>query len=477
MISEKKIIHILEPITDSIVGPNPHIRWYISNNAISNAKFKLQIFSVKKGLLTSINKRAINRKLVKEYEMSKGEDVIIQEPLQDGNWDIRIVATLPFKSKKVSGYTRVTVSPKKAFPNRIYCESAWFNLFLGPIRANPCCNLKPHAGFPYNPKVSTIDPLNSPGMIALRESLLAGNPVFCHPGCSSLKRSNLFNSPEEAYSSFLSKKTIPEVVDSAQPMQDTPLKKAFIRGEVVLQYPYKLKVALGSNCNHACIFCKSIKRNWKQENSVFSGIISRYAADISELELTGGEPLIYWKNFISKIQSSAIDLTGITLSFITNGALLLNFASDLEKFVSLELVISLNAATPETYKFVHRVDDMQKVIDGISLVQKLRINKPTKITIKMVYMRSTYKEIPLFVELAKRLKIDRAVFTNMTYFRQADVPPSEALLIDDPEWPKVDNFLKEAHLELKKCGIACSSRRPGEKRVAKLDNVKANSSG
>ncbi|UCD74899.1 MAG: radical SAM protein [Phycisphaerales bacterium] len=251
--------------------------------------------------------------------------------------------------------------------------------------------------------------------------------------------------------------------------EDREAVEAFVRGRIILDHPVTLKIAMGSKCNQACTFCKSRQRDWKQEESVFADLAVRFAPKIRRLTLTGGEPLLYWKHFNNKMRQNNVDLSGIIISMITNGALLEDLADDLRNCRGLELFISFNAATRETYQRVHGADDFEKVIRGIRAIQRVRSDRPTKIRMKMVYMRSTFREIKTYVELAKDLQVDEVVFAHMTFFRQAEAPPTEALQLDDPEWPEVEQLLADASAELTKHGIAFIARRPGERRLDPQD--------
>ena len=459
-LAEQKILHILKPIVGQMTGPNPRITWYASAQLPDNFTIKVQVLSTdEKG----------KRKEIHLFDVKNTGEFLIPTPLEDGEYEIRLLGIDQEGIKKTSRYHRITVDPVRAYRKRINCPAAWSFLFMGPIRANPCCNLKAGAGFPYNPEQSTIDPWNSPGMIALRESLLEGRADFCHPGCPVLRKKHA--TPDAAFLEYARQNRTSPNTEMA--FLDGSNRRAFQRGEVVVDNPQTLKIAMGSKCNHACTFCKAIQREWKQNDSIFNNIAVKFAPNVKRLMLTGGEPLAYWKSFISHMRKNNIDISDMILSMISNGALLGTFASDLSKFKELQIFISLNAATPESYLRVHRVDDFQKVKEGIHKLREMRGDKPTMIRLKMVYMRSTFREIPLYADLAQELGADRVAFTNMTYFRQADALPTEALSIRDPEWPEAHRLLNETTAKLTRLGISNSVRIPGQKRVDPADALAA----
>ncbi len=62
-----------------------------------------------------------------------------------------------------------------------------------------------------------------------------------------------------------------------------------------------------------------------------------------------GERLVYSKHSYSKMLEHQIDLSEVVLSMITNGALLSQFAKHFTDVKELELFISMNATTSESY--------------------------------------------------------------------------------------------------------------------------------
>lgn len=216
-------------------------------------------------LLRILEISAEDRSWRQEDKVFNTGDSLIPGPLEDGRYRIRMFGPDRRDKSMRSQAVPVEVDPPRAFPKRIKCRAPFVSLFVGPTRANPCCNLKAHSGLPYY-SWSTVDPWNSPGMVLLREALLRGDSTYCHEGCTSVRSGN-----EDRADLFWS-----EVGDAEN-------RRAYLRGELVLDHPVSLKIGLGSACNHACGFCKQNRPGGNRRRASSTAFWSSTSADSTSL--------------------------------------------------------------------------------------------------------------------------------------------------------------------------------------------------
>jgi MoaA/NifB/PqqE/SkfB family radical SAM enzyme len=176
-------------------------------------------------------------------------------------------------------------------------------------------------------------------------------------------------------------------------------------------YPAFISIALNSHCNAACFFCREsdfkgasidFDQIFKLENAV------RYARVI---DLTGwGEPFFYPRfeevvDFIcSKNRGSQV------IQVTSNGSFLSERWGKMLRGKLARLVISLNAATPDTYNEQMRYKNdrftLEKVLGSIREFQaQVTDEDRSRIILHMVANTGNFREIPDFVRLAKSLSI------------------------------------------------------------------------
>ena len=429
----KKHLQITDPEQDAKIGIQPIIRWHpiIALPDINNYKL----------ILVENDNR-------KEFIFNGSSEVTLPVHLSVGaSCRVRIECASTDGQVFASSWRRLHVDPQVAFPNAIHCPQAWGQTFIGNTRANPCCNLKPGSGFAIV-KGEKQEFHNSPNMIALRESLLRGSPRFCDPGCRVLKTNDNAQSTGELNPSQV---------------------KAMKDGALTLSHPPLVKISLGSYCNHACTFCMKIQveEDWKQDLSLFDYILD-HASGINRLTLTGGEPLVFIQKALPHLEGILEKNPHIRLFLMTNGALLRKLAPVLMRFEHLDMQVSLNASSAESYLRVHRKDDFNEVCEGIKLVKKSR--PQSNIRLKMVYMRSNIGDVEHYPALAHELGADSVMFSNMTYLRKADAPESEQFKIGDPDWVSAASSIEAATRQLDGYGIEARWRRPGDKRSETLED-------
>jgi len=85
------------------------------------------------------------------------------------------------------------------------------------------------------------------------------------------------------------------------------------------------------------------------------------------------------------------------------------------------LFLSIDATTPETYRFVRGADGFERVIAGVRDLQeqKRALGSATpRLTLTFVAMRRNIEELPEFVRLARRLGIDRVIADYLVVYSE-----------------------------------------------------------
>jgi len=203
--------------------------------------------------------------------------------------------------------------------------------------------------------------------------------------------------------------------------------------EPVLKTPYakpgklprRVSIEITTRCNLACVMCAhgapSEISNWLAKRDAPDAMVKQILEHIDELEMlhpTGtGEPLLsqgFWD-----IAERLRGRKSPQLIFNTNCTLLTQ--ENVEKLADLPLArvnLSLDAATPETYKKI-RGASFDKVTRGISrLVERIEKVAPQKkitLAMSMVLMRENIEEAPRFVELASQLGVPNVYFEHLLW--------------------------------------------------------------
>lgn len=145
-----------------------------------------------------------------------------------------------------------------------------------------------------------------------------------------------------------------------------------------------LRISITDRCNLRCFYCmpdEGINKLSHYNILTFEElyILVKEAIDlgIRKVRITGGEPLVRFGvvDFISKI-SKLDGLEDIALT--TNGILLEKYAEDLKKAGLHRLNISLDSLREERYRQITRRSELQQVLRGIELAERVGL-EPIKI--------------------------------------------------------------------------------------------------
>lgn len=157
-----------------------------------------------------------------------------------------------------------------------------------------------------------------------------------------------------------------------------------------------LKLELNNSCNHRCIFCFHSKSNgsgkFMDEDLLYRLLDEGKELGIPQLSFyNNGEPFLCQN--LHKYVKYAKDI-GYPYIFInTNGALatperlkdIIDAGIDSIKF-------SINAATRETYKFIHGQDDFDRVLSHLEFLREYRDKTNSNCKVLCTYALTKYSE-------------------------------------------------------------------------------------
>jgi MoaA/NifB/PqqE/SkfB family radical SAM enzyme len=225
-----------------------------------------------------------------------------------------------------------------------------------------------------------------------------------------------------------------------------------------LSYPKYLALSLTTRCNLRCTICD--REGIKTADMNFGNVIKlrnpiKYAKMI---DLTGwGEAILYPKyadvvKFIFSINNRKK-----LISQTTNGALSEKYGALLKGRLQ-RLVISLNAATPETYNREMRGGNFDKTISSVKTFLSMLTSEDRKVVkLHFVVHVNNYKEMPLFIELAKTLNVSQVSFGQ--YMSNGPDTEQNTLLNIKSQY---NNILRKVDEISKKYGVEVFYRRFGE---------------
>lgn len=176
-------------------------------------------------------------------------------------------------------------------------------------------------------------------------------------------------------------------------------------------YPPVISIALNSKCNAACFFCR--EDDYKGDSIDFDNIVKLESAirNARTIDLTGwGEPFLYPR--LSEIVNyiCSINNTKQLIQFTSNGSIL---SEKWGKMLSGKLnrfIISLNAATPDTYSEQMRFKSKHVTFEGTlanirAFQTQLTDEDRKRIIFHMVANSGNYHELTDMVRLASEMRI------------------------------------------------------------------------
>ncbi len=185
-------------------------------------------------------------------------------------------------------------------------------------------------------------------------------------------------------------------------------------------YPKIVKPSIDYSCNLFCQSCRPTRRVakaadfWEIEFIAKRLMAEEWLEHAEELIIAGDGEVFYSQIYRKLLYEVKKKRNKIYV--ISNGNL---FAEeDLEMLLQcyrfVEMDISVDAASKETYEKLRRGGDWDKLMRNLELLGKARANGDMDFfTISMVVQRENYQEIPEFIKLGKRIYADAIVLVPL----------------------------------------------------------------
>ncbi|MEP7357117.1 MAG: radical SAM/SPASM domain-containing protein [Anaerolineales bacterium] len=190
-------------------------------------------------------------------------------------------------------------------------------------------------------------------------------------------------------------------------------------------------VYVTDRCNSRCITCDY----WKHgQTNLPLAAARKLAPELRALGtqvvlLSGGEPLLHphWAE-VAQVFHEA----GMRLWLLTAG---LSLAKHAERAAELceRVTVSLDGATPETYRAIRGVDGFEAVCAGV----RAMVARGVPVTLRCTVQHLNYVELPALVRLGQELGVEQVSFlavdvsTHVAFARAEDYNQSLALRPDD----------------------------------------------
>lgn len=215
----------------------------------------------------------------------------------------------------------------------------------------------------------------------------------------------------------------------------------------VFTLPLDIHLALTEKCNYRCRMCYQPSFKDDMDERILDCIapLMPFAKNIS---LLGGEPFVY------KRLGEVLDLCNdnqCSISFATNGSLLTDsLIGKLMESRSVNMSVSLDAATPKTYQFI-RKGDFFNVLGNVAKYSKMRLaNKVAgQLILNFVAMKENIGELPKLVLMASELG---ASCVRVNFLATKDAELAKSSLYYDQE--RSDACMRKAKMYGDEKGVA-----------------------
>lgn len=171
-----------------------------------------------------------------------------------------------------------------------------------------------------------------------------------------------------------------------------------------------LRIALTSECNFRCIYCKEGGEGIKSKCELGFKDITKILeiakkVGFSHLKFTGGEPLLYEKKYqtlFEIIKYAKNNLKYEDVQMVTNGYYILDFHKKILSSGLDSLTVSLDSSNANDFKNITGINCFQRVIDGIKIIR----DNDLPVVINCVYFDKNSSSINKIIDLALELQIN-----------------------------------------------------------------------
>ena len=202
--------------------------------------------------------------------------------------------------------------------------------------------------------------------------------------------------------------------------EDGDMEEGFYRS--IERKPKVMLISIDSSCNlycESCRDCVNILRGTELEKAELMAdkLVMDDNLDHAEFIVMAGNGEVFLSKIYERIWNSEKTKHTKRFRLLSNGTLFTR--ERWEKFAknrTSEVVVtfSIDAATEETYKMLRRGGNFKQLVKNLEFASELRrTGQLGYFQISFVVQRKNYREMPLFVELGKRLGVDKVFFTRI----------------------------------------------------------------
>lgn len=303
---------------------------------------------------------------------------------------------------------------------------------------------------------------------------VSGNVYICCAAWTGVSIGNIFQKPfDEIWNSaeaqkfrlsiidktfqYCRRKICPRIVSNiirTQPVskkyQDIITKKTTYMDEG----PIHFSMNYDYSCNMFCTSCRNEKRVISKDRvkELIKFQDDLLKSDLfkngKRLTITGaGEPFAssVFMDLLNKIDIYSNPDLKILLR--TNGNLLntKNWERIKNAHYAIDQIsISIDAATEETYKKLRRGGDFNQLLKNLEFLKEINKEKDSKFKVRLsfVVQQDNFKEMPLFVKLAKDFECDKVAFTQLMDRGTYQDGQFSELTVHNSEHPEHNELLK-----------------------------------
>ena len=229
-----------------------------------------------------------------------------------------------------------------------------------------------------------------------------------------------------------------------------------IRKEILESKPRAMIGMIMNKCNISCRICDIWSRpRWQEPDRILKEIVDLlpYMEDIC---WQGGE-VFYMKEFNSML-AEGVKCKNLNQVIFTNGLLLDEKNLEIIAKGNVELVLSIDGATKETYEYIRRGANFETLCKKLELIKEVRKSTGAKINtyLNPVICRRNYKEIEQMVEFAHKYE-----FTSITLNPIRGIPEENIFEpIDEQAFEFMRKVVPIAEQKSKEYGIRFNNWMP-----------------
>ncbi|MDD1783406.1 SPASM domain-containing protein [Enterovibrio sp. ZSDZ35] len=313
--------------------------------------------------------------------------------------------------------------------NPILCTIPFNQVLVDELgNVNLCCgshikNMSPVAGNLFSEDAKRI--WNNEVYKTFRQSFTDGSLRYCNEkSCSALANKQspearlLLHTLEEIRcDEHLSKSNYSSFSDSPDTFDGT-----------LTGMPTRLYLGIDPSCNLKCPSCRDalfIDKSGTERLDTLYGNLRSITPGIEFLELDGSGDVFaskWYNKFLRDFPVS--DFPNLKEIKFRSNAVLWNRKNWYRihptfRAKKIHACISIDAATESTYEVV-RGDSFQTLMENMYFVRELLENGELEsISIVMIYRKSNYHEIPVFIQLGKELKADTIIINPLQAWAQS----------------------------------------------------------